>query len=99
MARSVPNSLLIPVETLNRELDGKLLLALLAASRGMQVFLGGRQAIHARLPNLPTSIYLAKGIRTGNRVIFGIAERSRISVRIGWRPGGGCRSVLIARSP
>jgi surface carbohydrate biosynthesis protein len=75
MARSVPNSLLIPVETRNRELDGKLLLALLAASRGMQVFLGGRQAIHDRLPNLPTSIYLAKGIRTGNRVIFGIAER------------------------
>jgi surface carbohydrate biosynthesis protein len=41
----------------------------------MQVFLGGRQAIHDRLPRLPTSIYLAKGIRTGNRVIFSIAER------------------------
>jgi surface carbohydrate biosynthesis protein len=75
MARGIPNSLLIPVETRNRELDGKLLLALLAAARGMQVFLGGRQAIHDRLPKLPTSIYLAKGIRTGNRVIFGIAER------------------------
>ena len=75
MARSIPNSLLIPVETLNRELDGKLLLALLAAARGMRVILGGRQALHHRLPRLPTSIYLAKGIRTGNRVMFGIAER------------------------
>jgi surface carbohydrate biosynthesis protein len=75
MARGVPNSLLIPVETLNRELDGKLLLALFAAARGMRVILGGRQALHERLPQLPTSIYLAKGIRTGNRVMFGIAER------------------------
>ena len=31
--------------------------------------------------------------------IFGSARRSRISVRIGWRPGGSSRIVLIARSP
>ena len=31
--------------------------------------------------------------------IFGSARRSRISVRIGWRPGGRWRIVLIDRSP
>ena len=34
-----------------------------------------------------------------NASIFGTRPRSRISVRIGWRPGGSSRIVLIDRSP
>lgn len=74
MARSVPQSLLIPVETLNREFDAKLLLALKAAGRGYRPIIGGRTLIHQQLPKLPASIYLAKGIRTGNRLMMSILD-------------------------
>lgn len=74
MARSVPQSLLIPVETLNREFDAKLLLALKAAGRGYRPIIGGRTLVHQQLPKLPASIYLAKGIRTGNRLMMSILD-------------------------
>ncbi|MGE0212712.1 MAG: surface carbohydrate biosynthesis protein [Parvibaculaceae bacterium] len=74
MPRTLPQTLLIPVETLNREFDAKLLLALKAAERGYSPIIGGRTLIHRHLPKLPRSIYLAKGIRTGNRLMMSILE-------------------------
>jgi len=70
-----PDTLILPVETLIREFDAKLHLALRAAGRGWRVILGGRTAIHAALPNLPQSIYLAKGIRTGNKRVFKLLQQ------------------------
>jgi len=75
MTAAVPDTLLLPVETLNREFDGKLLLALFAAERGLKPIIGGRTAIHDRLPALPRSIYLSKGVRSGSRPIFNLLER------------------------
>ena len=80
MTTAVPDTLLLPVETLNREFDGKLLLALCAAERGLKPIIGGRTAIHDRLPALPRSIYLSKGVRSGSRPMTGaIALSSRRS--------------------
>lgn len=75
MTRSLSNSLLVPVETLNREFDGKLLLALLACQRGMRPIIGGRKTVHDNLHLLPRSIYLSSSVRTGNRLILSIIER------------------------
>ncbi|MBI2718304.1 MAG: hypothetical protein HYX36_06030 [Rhizobiales bacterium] len=74
MADTLPDILTLPVETLNREFDAKLHLALRAVSRGWKVVLGGRTALHARLPSWPRSIYLSKGIRIGNRRMLGLIE-------------------------
>lgn len=71
----LPDTIILPVETLNREFDAKLHLGLRAVARGWKVIIGGRTALHAMLPSLPCSIYLAKGIRTGNRRIFKLLER------------------------
>lgn len=72
MSDKMPDTLLIPVETLNREFDAKLLLALRSKMHGFRPIIGGRTVIHDRLPQLPRSIYLAKGIRTGNRLKMSI---------------------------
>ncbi len=72
-----PDTLILPVETLTREFDAKLHLALRAVSRGWRVIFGGRTAIHAALPNLPQSIYVSKGIRTGHKHIFKLLEQFR----------------------
>jgi surface carbohydrate biosynthesis protein len=63
-------NLLLPVETTNREFDGKLLLALFAAERGMRPIIGGRAAMHNHLHELPRSVYFAKGARSGSRRVF-----------------------------
>src|SRR5690606_42071775 len=70
MPYSVPDSLLIPVETLNREFDGKLLLALCAAEHGLPAIIGGRTSMHERLPARPRSIYLSKDVPSASRRVF-----------------------------
>ena len=70
----LPRSLLLPVETTNREFDGKLLLALKALERGYEPIIGSRTAMHAVLPSLPKSIYLAKGARSGSARVFSLLE-------------------------
>lgn len=55
-------SLVIPIELQIRELDAKLLLACLAATRGFNVFLGNQFDIHLEIGNLPVGTYLAKDI-------------------------------------
>lgn len=54
--------LTIPVETVNRELDAKLLLACFAAERGFSVVLGLKREIHDRLATLPRSVYLGMNV-------------------------------------
>ena len=55
--------LLIPVENQVRELDAKLLLALVAAERGFPVILGSRATLHREAASLPRGVYLAKSVR------------------------------------
>ena len=51
--------LLIPVENQVRELDAKLLLACIAAKRGLPSIIGPKREVEARITNFPRSIYLA----------------------------------------
>jgi surface carbohydrate biosynthesis protein len=55
--------LLIPIENQVRELDAKLLLALVAAERGFPVILGSRATLHREAASLPRGVYLAKSAR------------------------------------
>ena len=75
MPRQSPDTIIIPVETLNREFDGKLLLALTAAECGYRPIIGGRTRLHRHIGELPASIYLSKGIRTGNRVVLALLAK------------------------
>lgn len=74
-SRDGVNTLVIPVETINRELDAKLHLALRATSRGWRVILGGRADINLYIPQLPPSVYVSKGLRVGNKFILRFMER------------------------
>lgn len=67
-------TLVIPVETINRELDAKLHLSLRAVGRGWKVILGGRANINHHIPQLPPSIYVSKGLRIGNKFILRFME-------------------------
>lgn len=75
MPRTLPSNIVIPVETLNREFDGKLLLALCALERGLAPIIGGRTELHRRAGELPNSIYVSKGIRVGNRVMLSLLQK------------------------
>jgi surface carbohydrate biosynthesis protein len=67
-------TLLLPIETLNRELDAKLLLALHAAERGWQPVIGERSVLHGLLPEFPPSVYFSKGFKPGNGPILRIVD-------------------------
>lgn len=75
MPRAVRKPVLhVPVETMNREFDGKLLLSLIAADRGFDVYLGGQAAMHENLIALPLGIYFSKGVRSPSRKIFDLLD-------------------------
>ena len=61
--------LLIPVENQVRELDPKLLLACVAATRGFSSVIGSRRELEFRIDAYPRSIYLSKSM-TGRSLIF-----------------------------
>jgi surface carbohydrate biosynthesis protein len=61
--------LLIPVENQVRELDPKLLLACVAATRGFSSVIGSRRELEFRIDAYPQSIYLSKSM-TGRSLIF-----------------------------
>jgi surface carbohydrate biosynthesis protein len=69
--------LLIPVENQVRELDGKLLLACIAARRGLSSIIGPKREIESRMRNLsfPRSIYLAKSLLRGHQRFLRIARK------------------------
>ncbi len=54
--------LLIPVENQVRELDPKLLLACVAATRGFSSVIGSRRELEFRIDTYPRSIYLSKSM-------------------------------------
>jgi surface carbohydrate biosynthesis protein len=63
-------ALLIPVENQVRELDAKLLLACIAAKRGLTSILGPKREVEFRIASFPRSIFLSKSLRIGNRKFF-----------------------------
>jgi surface carbohydrate biosynthesis protein len=67
-------TLLIPVENQVRELDAKLLLAYLAARRGLPSIIGPKRMVESRIASFPRSIYLAKSMVPGNIKFLQIAR-------------------------
>ncbi len=68
------SALLIPVENQVRELDAKLLLAYLAARRGLPSIIGPKRMVESRIASFPRSIYLAKSMVPGNIKFLQIAR-------------------------
>ena len=58
--------LLIPIENQVRELDAKLLLACIAAKRGLPAIIGSKREVEARIADFPRGIYLAKSMLHGH---------------------------------
>ena len=67
--------LLIPVENQVRELDAKLLLACVAAKRGLSSIIGSKRDIDDRIASFPRSIYIAKSLLHGHRKLFRTASK------------------------
>ena len=65
----------MPVENQVRELDSKLLLACIAASRGFTSVIGPRREMHIQITAFPKSIYLAKSIPVHRNIIFKIMRK------------------------
>lgn len=68
-------SLLIPVENQVRELDAKLLLACVAAKRGIASFIGPKRLVESRAASFPRSIYLSKSLLHGHRKFLRMARK------------------------
>ena len=68
-------SLILPCENRTRELDGKLLIACVAAERGFTSFIGAKLEINLEAVNLPRSIYLQKSLSKRSYRMFDILER------------------------
>ena len=66
--------LIIPVENQVRELDPKLLLAVIAARRGFTVIIGSHRDIDLRISAFPRSLYLNKSMTDRNLKMFRIME-------------------------
>lgn len=69
------NYLIIPVETLNREFDAKLLLACVAAERGFSVIIGAKYDIKLQVGSLPRSIYLAVNLSERDQSVLELLHR------------------------
>ena len=67
--------LLIPVENQVREFDPKLLLACIAARRGFPSVIGSRREIEFKISSFPRSIYISKGLKSGNGRFFRILRK------------------------
>jgi surface carbohydrate biosynthesis protein len=68
-------SLLIPVENQVRELDPKLLLACVAATKGFPSVIGPRREVHFRIPSFPRSVYLSKSVTAASELVFRILRK------------------------
>jgi surface carbohydrate biosynthesis protein len=64
------HTLLLPVETLSRELDAKLLTACVAAEAGFRIILGSKRDLHMRIERLPPSIYMGKSLSSSNHALY-----------------------------
>jgi len=70
-----PSTLIIPVETQDRELEAKILLACIAAERGFPVILGSRAFVHFKVASMPRGVYLAKSMRSLSIPMFKILRQ------------------------
>jgi len=68
-------SIIIPVENQVRELDPKLLLACIAARRGLASLIGSRLEIDFRIATFPRSIYLSKSMTARSIKMFRIMRQ------------------------
>ena len=66
--------LLIPVENQVRELDAKLLLACVAAQRGLTSIIGPKRKIENHIASFPRGVFLSKSLRIVKRRFFPIAR-------------------------
>jgi surface carbohydrate biosynthesis protein len=67
--------LLIPVENQVREFDPKLLLACIAAKRGLSAVIGSRREIEFRIASFPKSLYLSKSMTIRSALLFKVAHK------------------------
>jgi len=67
--------LLIPVENQVRELDARLLLASIAARRGLASVIGPKREVEFRIASFPRSIFIAKSFRIGNRKFMPVSRQ------------------------
>ena len=72
--RSQKPVLLIPVENQVRELDAKLLLACIAAQRGLTSIMGPKRELESRIASFPRSVYVAKSMVLGHKQFLQIAS-------------------------
>jgi surface carbohydrate biosynthesis protein len=85
--------LLLPVETLNRELDAKLLVACVAAESGFSVIIGSKRDIHLQIDRLPAAIYVGKSLSVSNRKLY------RKLHELGYLVASGDEEALVYYSP
>jgi surface carbohydrate biosynthesis protein len=64
----------MPVENQVRELDARLLLACVAAKRGLTSILGPKRKIESHIASFPRGIYLSKSLRIARRDFFSITR-------------------------
>lgn len=67
--------LLIPVENQVRELDAKILLAYIAARRGLSSIIGAKREVESLVASFPRSIYIAKSLLHGHSKFLKIAQK------------------------
>jgi len=72
--------LIFPVENQVRELDPKLLLAVIAARRGFSIVIGSHREIDLRIAFFPRSIYLNKSFTIRNLKMFRIMHKLRCEI-------------------
>jgi surface carbohydrate biosynthesis protein len=65
----------MPVENQVRELDARLLLACVAARRGLTSILGPKRKIESHIASFPRGIYLSKSLRIARRKFFSITRK------------------------
>jgi len=67
--------LIIPVENQVRELDPKLLLACIAARRGISSVIGFRREMHFHISSFPRGVYLSKSVTAASEMMFQIMRK------------------------
>jgi surface carbohydrate biosynthesis protein len=67
-------ALILPCETLVREFDAKLLLALAAAARGITAIVGSKKAIDLNLSRYPEGVYIGKSVTARSRHNLALAR-------------------------
>ena len=68
-------TLLVPVENQVRELDARLLLACVAANRGLPSIIGPKREVESRIASFPRGIFLSKSLRVAKRRFFPISSK------------------------